>query len=47
MSPFFGFFFNPAIEVALFCLCEWCMLGVFLLVAFTHLGHECQDLLSV
>ena len=22
------------------------MLGVFLLVAFTHLGHECQDLLS-
>ena len=22
------------------------MLGVFLLLAFTHLGHECQDLLS-
>ena len=24
----------------------WCMLGVFLLPAFTRLGHECQDLLS-
>ena len=25
---------------------RWCMLGVFLLLAFTRLGHECQDLLS-
>ena len=25
----------------------WCMLGVILLLAFTRLGHECQDLLSL
>ena len=25
---------------------RYCTLGVFLLKAFTHLGHECQDLLS-
>ena len=23
------------------------MLGMFLLLSFTHLGHECQDLLSL
>ena len=40
-------FFNPTIEVVTFWLREWCMLGVFLLSAFTHLGHECQDLLSL
>ena len=39
-------FFNPTIEVVTFFLCAWCMLGVFLLLAFTCLGHECQDLLS-
>ena len=39
-------FFNPTIEVVTFHLHGWCMLGVFLLPAFTHLGHECQDLLS-
>ena len=39
-------FFNPTIEVVAFHLCGWCMLGVFLLPAFTRLGHECQDLLS-
>ena len=39
-------FLNPTIEVVTFRLCGWCMLGVFLLPAFTHLGHECQDLLS-
>ena len=39
--------FNPTIEVVTFCLCGWCMLGVFLLPAFAHLGHECQDLLSL
>ena len=39
--------FNPTIEVATVCLCGWCMLGVFLLPAFTRLGHECQDLLSL
>ena len=28
-------------------ICVWCMLGVFLLLAFTNLGHECQNLLSL
>ena len=41
------FFFNPTIEVVTFCLRGWCILGVFLLPAFTRLGHECQDLLSL
>ena len=40
-------FFNPSIEVVTFCLHGWCMLGVFLLPAFTRLGHERQDLLSL
>ena len=40
-------FFNPTIEVVTFHVYGWCMLGVFLLPAFTHLGHECQDLLSL
>ena len=31
-------FFNPTI------LRGWCMLGVFLLLAFKRLGHECHDL---
>ena len=39
-------FFNPTIEVVTFHLRGWCILGVFLLSAFTRLGHECQDLLS-
>ena len=39
-------FSNPTIEVVTFRLRGWCMLGVFLLLAFTRLGHECQDLLS-
>ena len=39
--------FNPTIEVVTFCLRGWCMLDVFLLPAFTRLGHECQDLLSL
>ena len=50
---FFFFFFcvcdrfiNPTTEVVTFRLCGWCMLGVFLLLAFTRLGHECQDLLN-
>ena len=38
--------FNPNIEVVTFRLSGWCMLGVFLLPAFTRLGHEHQDLLS-
>ena len=41
------FFYNPAIEVVTFRLHGWCMLGVFLLSAFTRLEHECQDLLSL
>ena len=40
------FFFNPTIKVVTFRLCGWCVLGVFLLRAFTRLGHERQDLLS-
>ena len=40
------FFFNPTIEVVTLRLRGWCILGVFLLPAFTRLGHECQDLLS-
>ena len=39
-------FWNPTIEVVTFCLHGWCMLGVFLLSAFTNQWHECQDLLS-
>ena len=39
-------FFNPTIKVLTFRLRGWCVLGVFLLPAFTRLGHERQDLLS-
>ena len=39
-------FFNPTIKVVTFHLHGWCVLGVFLLPAFTRLGHERQDLLS-
>ena len=39
--------FNPTIEVVTFRLHGWCMLGVLLLLAFTHLGHECQNFLSM
>ena len=39
-------FFNPTIKVVTYCLRGWCVLGVFLLPAFTRLGHERQDLLS-
>ena len=40
-------FFNPTIaKVVTFSLGGWCVLGVFLLPAFTRLGHERQDLLS-
>ena len=40
-------FFNPTIKVVTFRLRGWCVLGVFLLPAFTRLGHERQDLLSL
>ena len=30
----------PAIEVVTFCLRGWCMLGLFVLLAFTRLGHK-------
>ena len=49
---FFFFFFSlspcfyPTKEVVTFRLRGWCKLGVFLLPAFTRLGHERQDLLS-
>ena len=39
-------FFNPTIKVVTFHLRGWCVLGVFLLPAFTRLRHERQDLLS-
>ena len=39
-------FFNPTIKIVTFRLRGWCVLGVFLLPAFTRLGHECQDLLN-
>ena len=52
-SPFLGEIFayvtvfsNPTIKVVTFRLRGWCVLGVFLLLAFTRLGHERQDLLS-
>ena len=38
--------FNPTKEVVPFHLRGLCMLGAFFLPTFTHLGHECQDLLS-
>ena len=40
------FFFNPTTEVVTFRLRGRCVLGVFLLPAFTRLGYERQDLLS-
>ena len=40
-------FFNPTIVVVTFRLQGWCMLGVFLLPAFTRPRHECQDILSL
>ena len=39
------FFLIPTVEVVTFRLPGWCMLGVFLLPAFTRLEHERQDLL--
>ena len=42
---FFLFLFQP-IDVVTFRLLGWCILDVFLLPAFTSLGHECQDRLS-
>ena len=39
--------FSPTTEVVTFRLSGWCMVGVFLLLAFTHLGHDCQDPLNL
>ena len=39
-------FSNPTIEAVTFRVRGWCMLGVFLLPAFTRLGHGCRDLWS-
>ena len=39
-------FFYPFIDVITFRLRGWCMLDVFLLPAFTRLGHEWQDRFS-
>ena len=38
---------NLTIDAVTFRLRGWCKLGVFLLPAFTRLGHGCQDLLSL
>ena len=46
ISAYVTGFFNPTIKEVTFHLRGWCMLGVFLLPAFTRLGHERQDLLS-
>ena len=40
-------FFNLTIKVVAFHLHGWCMLWVLLLLAFTHQGHKCQDVLSL
>ena len=40
-------YFNPTIEIVTFLHCGWYMLGVFLLPAFTRLGLECLDVLSL
>ena len=47
VTLFFSFFFNPTVEEVTFHLRGMCMLGVFLLLAFNCLGHECQDHESV
>ena len=39
-------FLNPTIEFITFPLRGWCVVGVFLLLAFTRPGHKCQGLLS-
>ena len=44
MLPFFFFYQNR--EVVTFRRCGWCMLSVFLLLAFTRLGQDCHNLLS-
>ena len=36
----------PLSEVVASCCYGWCILGVFLLLAFTHTGQECQDVFS-
>ena len=41
-----GEIFAYVTEVATFRLRGWCMLGVFLLLVFSRLGQECQDLWS-
>ena len=40
----YAFFFNPTIKVVTFCLRGWCVLGVFLLPAFTRVEHEHQSM---
>ena len=37
----------PTTEIVTFLLHGWCMLGPFLLLTFTHLGLDCQGLLSL
>ena len=43
---FIYFFCNPTVQIVIFRLRGWCMLGVSLFPPFTRLRHECRDLLS-
>ena len=40
-------FYTTVQVVVTYCLNGWCMLGVFLLLAITHPGNECQNTLSL
>ena len=40
-------FLNPTMEVVIVPFCGWCMLDVYLLLAFTCPGHECQEFLRL
>ena len=46
VTVFCLFFLNSTIEVVTFCICGWCMLGVFFFAASIQLTHEWQDHLS-
>ena len=42
--------FKSNLEVVTFSVCGWCMLDVFVLPSFAHLGHEideCKDFFLV
>ena len=43
---FVCFFFNPTKEVVIVHPYGWCVLGMLLLLVFTLVGHEYQDLFN-